>query len=217
MNIIMEENKLSNLLTEARKKKKMSKVALAKKSGVSRTNIYLLEKGERGQRPTADTLIKLANALETSAKPFLEAAGARFEEPVAPVGKTEDWEKHAVEGFIKVNVYPDYVRAHAGDGLNVIDYISVKKPSGLPYNIKAYRVNGDCLEPELHDGDYVIVDHDRQIDNGDKVVCICDDQVHVAKLKIIGGEFWLENRYATRKMTDCQGIAKVIGKYTEYK
>jgi len=213
----MEANKLPDLLKEARKKKKFSQRKLAEVSGVSRSYIILIEKGVRGDRISGEYLVKLANALEISPKPFFEAIGAHFEEPVVPVGKTDDWEKHAVEGFIKVNVYPDYVRAHAGDGLNVIDYISVKKPSSLPYNIKAYRVNGDCLEPELHNGDYVIVDHDRQIDNGDKVVCICDDQVHVAKLKIIGGEFWLENRYATRKMTDCQGIAKVIGKYTEYK
>jgi hypothetical protein len=38
----------------------------------------------------------------------------------------------------------------------------------------------------------------------------------VAKLKMIGNGYWLENRYATRKMIDCQGIAKVVGSYRKY-
>ena len=85
----------------------------------------MIEKGVRGDRISGEYLVKLANALEISPKPFFEAIGARFEEPVSPGGNAEDWEKHSVEGFIKVGVYPDYVRAHAGEGLNVIDYISV--------------------------------------------------------------------------------------------
>jgi hypothetical protein len=52
--------------------------------------------------------------------------------------------------------------------------------------------------------------------NGDKVVCIYENDLHMAKLKIIGSEYFLENRYSTRKMTDYQGIAKVVGSYRKY-
>ncbi len=212
-----EGNELANLLYKERVKLKLSKRELAKLSGVSRTTIMLIETGQRGNEVEADTLVKLANALQIPAKPLFEAIGAKYNEPDILTGKAEDWEKHAAEGFIKVPVYPDYVQAHAGEGLHVIDYIAVKVPASLPSTIKAYRVSGDCLENErLYDGDYVIVDHDRQIDNGDKVVLICGDQVHVAKLKIIGNEYYFENKYGTYRPTDCKGIAKVIGKYTPY-
>lgn len=213
-----EGNKLANLLYEEREKRKLSKRELGKLSGVSRTTIMLIETGQRGDEVGADTLIKLANAMEISATPFLEAMGSKYEDsrtkPVDyPVATEEEWDKHAARRPLRVNVYSDYAKVHAGTPVEVIGHLYVDRPEKAPYNIKAYRVEGDCMEPDYRDGEFVIVDHDLAIENGDRVVALCDGQLHIAKLKIIGSEYWLQNRYSTKKMTDCQGVAKVIGHY----
>jgi transcriptional regulator with XRE-family HTH domain len=191
------------------KEKRWYQHELAEKSGLTREHISLIVTGHINS-PKDYILKGLARAFGMTVQ---ELRQKLYNLPALPSGKTEDWNRYSDAGFVKVPVYPDYVKAHAGEELNIIDYIYVKKPASLPSNIRAYRVDGDCMEPIYHNGDYVIVDHDRQIDPGDKVVCICDDQVHVAKLKVIAGEYWLENRLGTRKMTECKGIARIIGHY----
>ena len=183
---------------------------LERKSGIKRSYISRIELGHYPNYSEA-LITKFAHGLNKTTQELI-----MYIYGISPTGATEDWEKHAVNPPLKINVYSDYARVHAGEPVEAIDHIYVDRPVTAPFSIKAYRVSGDCLEPELHDGEYVIVDHDRQIDNGDKVVCICNDQLHIAKLKIIGSEYWLENRYATRKMIDCQGIAKVVGSYRKY-
>lgn len=183
---------------------------LEKKSGVKRSYISRIELGHYPNY-SEELITNLARGLNKTTQELI-----MYIYGISPTGAAEDWESHTASPPLKINVYPDYAKVHAGEPLDAIDHIYVDRPVTAPFTIKAYRVAGDCLEPDLHDGDYVIVDHDSQIDNGDKVVCLCENQLHVAKLKIIGNGYWLENRYSTLKMTDCQGIAKVIGSYRKY-
>lgn len=183
---------------------------LETKSGVKRSYISRIELGHY-PKYSEGLLTKLAHGLNKTTQEMI-----MYVYGINPTGATVDWERHSANPPLKINVYSDYARVHAGESVVAIDHIYVDKPVTAPFTIKAYRVSGDCLEPDLHDGDYVIVDHDRQIDNGDKVVCICDNQLHIAKLKIIGEGYFLENRYATKKMTEFQGIAKVVGSYRKY-
>jgi transcriptional regulator with XRE-family HTH domain len=194
-----------------RESKHLTQEELADKAGIGRSRLSRIELGHY-KSPSPEVLPKLAKGLNID----FNSLKIIVYEIVTPSGKPEDWSKFDTGPLLKVSVYPDYVRVHAGEAVSVIDYIYVDKPTNAPYNVKAYRVTGDCMAPELLDGDYVIVDHDREINNGDKVACICDGQLHVAKLKIIGDEFWLENRFGTKRLTDCQGIAKVTGSFRKY-
>lgn len=196
---IMEEN---GLLQEE----------LASRSGLTREHISLIVTGKI-KEPKDDNVTALATGFKMDRAELWKKILNITDKPDLPSGSPEIWDKFASPTPLKVSVYPDYARVHAGEAVDAIDYIYIDRPEKAPFNIKSYRINGDCLEPELHDGEYVIVDHDSAIDNGDKVVCLMENQLHVAKLKIIGKEYWLQNRYGTYKMTECQGIAKVIGHY----
>ena len=212
------------LIKKLREEMGLTSLELATKAGLKPSTLRSWEVGH-AKEYKANSLVKLAKgfgisklAIEDYLKTGNVSSIIKKEIVAIPSGTPDLWNKFNSNSgnLLKVPVYPDYIQVHAGEVLNVIDYIYLDKPTTAPFTLKAYRVNGDCLEPELKDGDYVIVDHDRQIDNGDKVVCIFDNQLHVTKLKVIGGEFWLENRYGTHKMTDCQGIAKVVGSYRKY-
>ena len=202
----------------------LTSLELAIKSGLNPNTLRSWEVGH-AKEPKPSVLVKLAKgfgisklALEDYLKTGNVASIIKKEIITHPTGTSDLWSKYNSNStnLLKVPVYPDYIQVHAGASLNVIDYIYLDKPSTAPSNLKAYRVNGDCLEPELRDGDYVIVDHDRQIDSGDKVVCICDNNLHAAKLKVIGGEYWLENRFGTYRMKECQGVAKIVASYRNY-
>ncbi|MDH5696847.1 MAG: S24 family peptidase, partial [Dehalococcoidia bacterium] len=74
----------------------------------------------------------------------------------------------------------------------------------------AYIARGDCLEPEISDGNIIIIDRDGQIEHGDIVACLVKDELHLARLKKIAGEIYLENNHGRMKLEECQVVAPVI-------
>lgn len=203
----MIEQSTGEIIKKHLKEKRMSQRELALRSGVSREYINMLVTGKRKGRLSLETAQAIADVLG------ITVSALQGKEETFPAGEPEEWDKHTARRPLRVNVYSDYAKVHAGTPVEVIGHLYVDRPEKAPFNIKAYRVEGDCMEPDYHDGEFVIVDHDLAIENGDRVVALCDGQLHIAKLKIIGSEYWLQNRYSTKKMTDCQGVAKVIGHY----
>lgn len=193
---------------QLRESKHLTQDELSVKSGLKRSHISVIELGsiKTAQKDVVDKLAKGFGMAPDDLFKYIHGIDT-------PKTSATIWDKHAARQPLKISVYPDYLKVHAGEPTDVIDYIYMDQPERASYNIRAYRVEGDCMEPYLHNGEYVIVDHDMAIENGDRVVAICNNQLHVAKLKMIGGEYFLENRYATYKMTDCQGIAKVVGHF----
>ena len=66
MLIVMEKNIIGERLKIERERKHLSKRKLAEMSGVSRTYIMMIEKGQRAGRTSADMVAKLAKALDVS-------------------------------------------------------------------------------------------------------------------------------------------------------
>lgn len=193
----MQSNKLGEMLKKAREDKKLTKSELARIAGVSRTYIYLIEKGERNDKISTNMIIKLANALELSAQPFMEAMGAQYEE------------KNKLPQPISIPVYTDFP-FHAGNPTQPIDHIYRTSVKYAPKNIEGYIVHGTCLLPVIQDGDIIIVDRDGQIDNGDIIACLMDEQLHIGRLRRIAGDLWLENNNTRYPFNECQVIAPVI-------
>jgi SOS-response transcriptional repressor LexA len=63
-------------------------------------------------------------------------------------------------------------------------------------------VKGLCLEPEIRDGDTVIVDTDLQPLSGDLIVGIIDGQASIKRYVEKNGDKWLENNNGTYKPED---------------
>jgi len=98
-------NRIARRVRELRDAQGLSLDALAERSGVSRSNISLIERGQSS--PTAVVLDKLASALGvTLASLFEERAGSLAEpSPVARVAEQPVWTDPA-SGYVRRNVSP---------------------------------------------------------------------------------------------------------------
>lgn len=67
---------MGNKLREAREAKRLTQEELAKKSGISRQTIVYIETNEN-YNPTFNTLVKLADALETTVDMIFFAGSAQ--------------------------------------------------------------------------------------------------------------------------------------------
>jgi len=106
---------------------------------------------------------------------------------------------------------PVYAEVSAGGGIEPIDYVASTRAKPAPDSYRAYRVKGLCLEPDIHEGDTLIVDTDLCPRNNDLVVCIIDGQASVLKYRErlpdrVGetgqSEKWLENNNGTYQPED---------------
>jgi len=199
----MEPEDIGKLIESERVKQKLSKVKLSQLSGVSRQEIAALEKGIRGIKTSTDVLVKIFNALNIPIDSFADVIGYNYEAKNLP-------DKNRVSVSM-VPVYTDFP-FHAGSDAHPISYeyshYAQVKPSSK--NIEGYIVHGNCLEPTVQDNDIIIVDRDGQIDNGDIVACLLDDELHIARLRKVADELWLENKYGKYKYQECQVIAPII-------
>jgi SOS-response transcriptional repressor LexA len=84
----------------------------------------------------------------------------------------------------------------AGGGIVPLDYIALTRFRAAPEDVVALRIKGLCLDPEVRDGDTVIVDKTRTPQNGNLVVVIIDGEASLKRFKedSRGGK-WLENKY----------------------
>jgi transcriptional regulator with XRE-family HTH domain len=202
MLIIMEVDKIGWLLKTEREKRKLSKSKLAQLSGVSRTYIMLIEQGKRKGRISADMLVKIANALEMSPQPFMEAMGLTYREPAFP-------ENNLLPRPSAIPIYTSFP-FHAGSPVEPVEYVYRAEVKTSPKNIEGYIVHGNCLVPVIENNDIIIVDREGQIENGDIVACLIEDELHIARLRRVADEFWLENNHAKYLFKDCKVVAPVI-------
>lgn len=87
--------------------------------------------------------------------------------------------------YVELRPIPVYNGANAGDigtfpdDRNIVMWISVPKKGPGKYGV---IVHGDSMEPDIKDGDIVVIDPDVAIDNGSKVIVIIDGQAYVKKI-----------------------------------
>lgn len=200
---IMVAKSLGAVLLEARKKAKLSGNKLAKISGVSRQYIAKIEKGERQGRTSVDMIIKLANALEMSPQPFLEAMGAEHQGPDLP-------QKDRVTNVNDIPVYTEFP-FHAGMPTEPVEYYPRAAIKSSAKTIEAYIIHeGNCLAPKIEAGNIIIVDREGAIENGDIVACLIEGELHVARLRKVADELWLENNYRKYQFKECQVAAPIV-------
>lgn len=100
------------------------------------------------------------------------------------LGKARDWflsddvkspprppEAALSELEVSIKAYiPVYAEISAGPGNEPIDYVAVTRARAAPDTLRAYRVKGLCLTPEIQDGDTLIVNTSLAPQNGDLVI-----------------------------------------------
>jgi len=191
---------LERLLTT----KGLSQRKLAMLSGVDRGYINALIKGKR-QNISLKTARKLAQALEVSPEIFLA------EEALAPRKESSEelLDRFRITLPESVPIFEEFT-LHAGRPVEPKDYMPVVRDRARSRDLEGYIVRGSSLSPMVEDGDVIIIDRDRQIDTGDIVACLIDGHLHLARLRKIAEELYLENNHGRYKLEEAQVAAPVI-------
>jgi len=203
---------LAQKLKDSRLQRSWTQLDVAKRSGLDRSYISYLEQPGKSGRPSAEALLKLAHAFNIKPEELYQAAGYIKEtKGTTPRLETpeEILDRLKLATPVSIPIYTDYP-FHAGDPVEPIDFVYRARPKLANKNIEGYVVHGKCLEPHVNNGDIIVVDREGEIDNGDIIACLLDNELHIAKLRKIADELWLENNNGRRKFQDCQVAAPVI-------
>ena len=117
--------------------------------------------------------------------------------------------ENAVEVCIKAYI-PVVDDISAGGGMLPVDYIATTRTRPAPENVIALRIKGLCLEPDIKQGDTVIIEKGRTPTNNDYVVVLTDGKVSVKRFKEQHGKVWLENNFGSYMPEDVVIFGVVI-------
>jgi len=206
--------KIGEKIRFLRMQRGISPEKLGSRIGISGIYIRRLEK-EQKRSITLATAQKLARGLDVPASALLD----EDELPPPPVPSLTNALKD-LEVSIKAYM-PVYGEVSAGEGMEPIDYVASTRSKPAPDSMKAFRVKGLCLEPEIKDGDTVIVDSALAPQAGDLVVVIFGGQVSLKRYKEVppdrvseeGQSYrWLENEDGKYRPEDVH----LVGVVTEF-
>lgn len=202
---------LGDKIRQLREARGWSQALLSMKSGVSRSHISLIEL-RRTSHPRADVLLKLAHAFDIPVEELYEAAGYETGERERRREETpeEILERLKAAQPVSIPVYTDF-RIHAGRvHEEPVEYTYWSKPRIAGRNIEAYIVRGRCLEPDIKDGDIVIVDRDLVGEPGDLVLCLIENEIVVGRLRVKNAQLFVENNEELVKADEAQNLAVII-------
>lgn len=207
----MGEN-IGEIIRGVRKSKDLSQRKLSDLSGVDRAYICQLEAGKAGSI-TLVTARKLAQGLGVSPTIFL-GPGAEIQkiDPVKqlrPQTPEELLDRFRIAMPATVPVYDEFP-LHASSPVEPVDHVAMVKHRARGKNLEGYIAHGNCLEPDIKDGNIIIVDRDGQIDSGDIVAALVNGELYLARLRKIADEVYLENNNGRIKLEECQVAAPVI-------
>ena len=205
----MEEETLGGKVRTLREAHGWSQEQLARKSGLSRGHISVIEL-RKDTHPRADVLMKLARAFNIPIEELYQAAGYEVGTKVEKRVETpeEILEKLKVAQPISVPVYGEFHWGTVHD--EPVEYVYRARIREAGKNLEGYVVRGDCMAPKIEPGDIVIVNRDRAPEPGNIVICVTHGQIRVGRLKVIKNETWVENNKEQVKLEECQAAAVVI-------
>jgi len=215
---------LANRIRQLRKQhSKMSQEELAGLVGVERSYIGHIETG-RAKTPSQEVIRSLATALGASEAELLKLAGY----PVGPVLPPLEYTSEDLLRQLEVRVrnaplqVPKTLQpASAGYGIiadaETVPYMP--EPSERNHKFIAVEVRGDCMEPDLHDGEAVIVDTDASPQPGRIVLAAHDGEAIIKRLEQRNGDLYLvarRKRPAIKVTEETRILGVVKGAYRSF-
>jgi len=190
-----------------REAKGLSQTELGKKAGLVPSHISRIEAGQY-QNPLHKTIERLARGLGMTDSQLSYVL--RGEIPKMPQETPEEiLQKLKLAQPISIPVYDDF-RFHATESTFPLEYIYRTPSKKSTSNIEGYIVHGDCLKPTINNNDIIVVDRDGEINNGDTIACLIHGEFHIARLRKIVDELWLESNNHRHKFEECEMAAPVI-------
>ena len=164
-----------------------SRKLAAKAAGVSSATFYRWINGE--SPPVFSGVAKLAEAVGVSLDWVASGVGAmKPEESKAPLAT----QVPGMEDYAFVPLYDAQCSAGAGawnENCRVLTHISftrysLRKQGLTPEHLSAIRIDGDSMEPVLHSGDTVLIDHTRTTIEGEGIYILrLDGHLYAKRLQ----------------------------------
>ncbi len=161
---------IGDKIRDHRKRRGLTQAELARLTGFSPAFICNIEKGKYKLK-SSDTLSRIAKVLKIRPEELYVAAGLIHDKKgiySTPAPKTPDDALRDLELSMPVAV-PILADMHAPGEIIEYTYIARDKPA--PKNLVGVLVRGYCLEPEIRDGDIIIIDKDAVPDDGKIILC----------------------------------------------
>lgn len=188
---------IGDMLAKIRKEKGMTKTELASLTGINIGHLTHIEKGERN--PSHKALRNICKALEIPYQQLMYTYDKQL---------SEDQETY---NFIK-NIAYDKVLAV--DSINSF----IDCPASMPSASLAVKVNDSSLEPKYSKGDYVFVEFNSPLANGDLALVCLNDSIFIKKYSNKEGRIVLSSLDKTIEKITVKPddrfyiIGKVLGK-----
>lgn len=183
-----------------REQQGLSQRKLAIQAGITPASLNQVENKDWGMR--ASNLVKVARVLNISVEELTGLSTL----PRSPESILAEYQ------YIQPIAIPVIVEGSAGEGDGFVEYAYWARPKAVGKNIHGILVKGDCLEPEIQEGDILFADADLSPQNGDLVVCLIGGKVQVKRYREFREKIWLENRYGQFDIVDTQIQGIVIEK-----
>jgi repressor LexA len=185
------------MIGKIRKEKGMTKTELAKLTGINICHLTHIEKGERN--PSHKALRNICKALNVPYQQLMYTYDKQL---------NEDQETY------------NYVNHIAYDKVLAVDNINtfIDCPPTMPSASLAIKVNGSYLEPKYSNGDYVFVEFNSPLTNGDIAVISLNGDVLIRKYSNKEGKICLSVLDKSMPKVTVSGednfyiIGKVLGK-----
>lgn len=183
-----------------REQRNLSQRRLAKLAGIAPASLCKVEKEDWNMR--SQNLIKVAQALNISVDELTKSSIL----PRTPESILAEYQ------YVQPVTIPVVAEGSGGEGNGFEEYAYMARNKASGRNIKGILVKGNCLEPEICEGDILLVDADLNPQNNDIVVCLIDDKIQIKRYRQFRDKIWLENRHGQFDITDVQIQGVVIEK-----
>jgi len=152
----------AQLLRQLRVRKGLSQKKLAELVGISQVSIFRMEQGEV-EKPTAKVLEKLSNILDVDIHSLIKSSIPDYKIPF----ELPDHLINRLQLIMPVAV-PVVAELHMPG--EILEYVYVERPRVGPVDYVGIRAKGFCMEPEILDGDTIILDRNALPEAGKTVL-----------------------------------------------
>lgn len=168
---------LGEFVRKTREARGLTQEELATLSVLGRSYISLIEL-DRIQETSSTKILKLAKALRVKPEELYVAQGLTKEtkpHPISLIDRIRELETNLI-------AVPIIAELHMPGEIQ--EYLYVARPRQGAVNYVGVRAKGYCLEPDIKDGDVLIIDKDAQPEPGKTILCYHNGNEHPCLIRL---------------------------------
>jgi len=167
---IVNKEIIGKRIKELRKSKKMTSVELANLLGITQGALSTVESGRRG------ISIEVAKKLSEIFKVSTDYLVGNVDDPIPPSVLANEARLRTIPVYDSVS---KEINERFPNENKIVQYTAIRVDSSGQYGV---IIHGDSMEPEMSDGDIVIVDTRKEVLNGKKALIFWNNGILVRSI-----------------------------------